>query len=206
MAADYRVSSRHGTKAIQCVADAKSAIRWVRSNASELGVDQHRLVAGGGSAGGHLAACTGVVSGMEEPGEDTSVSSRPDALVLFNPPLALAPIESKHPLGERATKIEERVGGDPQKISPYHHVQAGQPPAIIFFGTEDDLLQGAKLFQRASQRAGNRCELLTWDGARHGFFNYGRDRNKPFAETVREADLFLASLGYLEGDPTIVVD
>ena len=33
--ADYRVKSRHGVPASICVSDAKSAIRWVRENASQ---------------------------------------------------------------------------------------------------------------------------------------------------------------------------
>ncbi len=56
MAADYRVRSRHGTAAIDCVKDGKSAVRWIRENADRLGVDPQRVAAGGGSAGGHVAA------------------------------------------------------------------------------------------------------------------------------------------------------
>ena len=69
MAADYRVLSRHGTKAVKCVTDAKSAVRWIRANAERLGVDPDRVAAGGGSAGGHIAACTGTVPGLDEPGD-----------------------------------------------------------------------------------------------------------------------------------------
>jgi hypothetical protein len=50
---------------------------------------------------------------------------------------------------------------------------------------------------------GSRCELMTWDGLPHGFFNWGRYDNKPFVETMEATDKFLASLGYLEGAPTI---
>ena len=56
--ADYRVKSRHGVTPKECVEDAKSAMRWVRQNAAQLGVDPDRIVAAGGSAGGHIAACT----------------------------------------------------------------------------------------------------------------------------------------------------
>ncbi|MEO8498868.1 MAG: alpha/beta hydrolase [Planctomycetota bacterium] len=79
MTADYRVLSRHGTKAKECVADAKSAIRWVRQEAERLGVDPNRVVAGGGSAGGHIAACTGVIDGFDESTDDLSISSKPNA-------------------------------------------------------------------------------------------------------------------------------
>lgn len=205
MTADYRVSSRHGTKAVACVADAKSAIRWVRSNAARLGVDPQRIVAAGGSAGGHIAACTGVVSGLDELSEDKSISSVPNAMVLFNPALALAEIDGKHPLGKRAGNLPQRLGIEPEKISPYHHVEAGQAPAIIFFGTNDGLLDSARSFQKVAKEAGNRCELLTWKGLPHGFFNHGRYGGKPFAETLLAADKFLISLGYLAGKPTIEV-
>src|SRR5687767_6866536 len=48
--ADYRVRSRHGVTPFECVADAKSAIRWLRTHAAELGIDENRIAASGGSA------------------------------------------------------------------------------------------------------------------------------------------------------------
>src|SRR5579871_6255350 len=51
--ADYRVKSRHGVTPKECVDDARSAMRWLRENAGKLGVDPNRIVASGGSAGGH---------------------------------------------------------------------------------------------------------------------------------------------------------
>jgi acetyl esterase len=98
--ADYRVSSRHGTKALQCVLDANSTVRWIRKHANDLGVDPSRIAAGGGSAGGHLAACTGVIPGFGEFDEDLTISSIPNALVLFNPALALAPVDGYPALDE----------------------------------------------------------------------------------------------------------
>ncbi len=85
--AEYRVKNRHGVTPRACVADGKSAVRWIRARASEYGLDAHRIAAGGGSAGGHVAACAGLLSGYEQEGEDLEVSSVPDALVLFNPVL-----------------------------------------------------------------------------------------------------------------------
>ena len=70
VAADYRVKSRHGVTPVECVADAKSAVRWLRANAAKLGVDPARIAAGGGSAGGHVATCTGVIEGLDEKSED----------------------------------------------------------------------------------------------------------------------------------------
>ncbi len=206
MAADYRVLSRHGTKAVKCVADAKSAVRWIRANAERLGVDPERVAAGGGSAGGHIAACTGTVPGLDEPGEETSISSVPNALVLFNPALVLAPVEGLSPIRPVAVSdLEERMGADPVAISPYHHVKKGNPPTIIFHGTADTTVpfKTAELFDKAMDEAGNRCKLVAAEGQKHGFFNYGRGDGSAYVETVRAMDEFFIELGYLHGKPTI---
>jgi len=85
MAADYRVASRQKTSPFECVEDGKSAVRWIRQNACSLGIDPNRLAAGGGSAGGHVAAATGNLPGLDSKEEDKNVSSKPNALLLFNP-------------------------------------------------------------------------------------------------------------------------
>ena len=66
--ADYRVKSRQGVTPKECVEDAKSAVRWLRANAAKLGVDSDRIVAAGGSAGGHIAACTAFTPGLDAEG------------------------------------------------------------------------------------------------------------------------------------------
>jgi acetyl esterase len=203
--ADYRVASRQGAKPPQCVADAKSAIRWVRKNAARLGIDPDRVVASGGSAGGHLAACIAVVPGLDEPGEDTSVSAVPNAAVLFNPVLVLAPLDEKRfeEIGARLTP--ERMGIDPRQLSPAHHVRAGAPPMIVLHGKADTTVPfaTAEAFAAKMKAAGNRCELVGFDGQRHGFFNYGRGDNRFFLQTLKQTDEFLASLGYLSGPPQV---
>jgi acetyl esterase/lipase len=204
MSADYRVRSRHNVKVPQCIADAKSAVRWVRANAERLGIDPQKIAAGGGSAGGHLAAATGLIKGFDEPDEDQTISSVPNAMVLFNPAAALAPFDGSRAFDpQRAAGLRERIGDDPQAVSPAHHVHRGAPPTIIFFGTNDRLLAGARYMQKRMEAEGNRCELRTWEGLPHGFFNWQRYDNKPFVETMQATDKFLVSLGYLEGQPTI---
>lgn len=46
--------------------DAKAAMRWVFRNAEAQGIDPKRIISSGGSAGGHLAACCGVIPGLDE--------------------------------------------------------------------------------------------------------------------------------------------
>ncbi|MCA9123160.1 MAG: alpha/beta hydrolase [Planctomycetaceae bacterium] len=201
MTADYRVLSRHGTRAKDCVADAKSAIRWIRKNSERLGIDPNRLVAGGGSAGGHLAGCTGVLTGFEESGEDLEISSNPNAMALFNPALVLAPIEGEDPLpADTMPTLRERMGVNPRELSPYHHVQAGVPPTIIFHGKGDTTVpyRTVEQFTGAMKKFGNRCELVGYEDQPHGFFNHGRSGNKYFDATLASLDKFLVSLGYLQ--------
>src|SRR5690606_21296277 len=79
--ADYRTKSRHSTTPFESVMDAKSAVRYLKSHGNELGIDTGRIVASGGSAGGHLAACTAVIKNVNEASDDLSVSSVPKVLV-----------------------------------------------------------------------------------------------------------------------------
>jgi acetyl esterase/lipase len=206
MTAEYRVSSRHGVKAVSCLRDAKSAIRWVRKNAERLGVDPRRIAAGGGSAGGHLAGALGTIRAFDEEGEDTAISSVPNALVLFNPALILAPVRGRETrVWRKLGEMEERMGVRPEELSPFHHVRSGQPPTIIFHGKGDTTVPylTAELFTAEMRKQKNRCELVGYDDQPHGFFNYGRSGNKYFVDTVKRADAFLVSLGYLEGPDTV---
>lgn len=199
MTADYRVASRHNAKVVDCVRDAKSAIRWLRQNARRLGIDPGRIAAGGGSAGGHLAAAAGVIGGLDEPGEDASISSRADALVLFNPAVVLAPVGGA-PAGKAQEVMRERAGIEPEKVSPYHHVSRGAPPTIILHGKADTTVpyRTVELFCEKMTAAGSRCELAGFEGQGHGFFNYGRAGNVMYQQTLKKADEFLVSLGYLK--------
>ena len=204
MTADYRVLSRQGTKAIACVEDAKSAVRWIRKNSKQLGVDPEKIAAGGGSAGGHVAAATGTIKKFDSPEENSDVSSVPNALVLFNPALVLAPIEgaeaSRQKFDERRlTELEKRMGTKPVNLSPIHHVAKGVPPTIIFHGKADKTVPywTAEKFSEAMKEKSNRCELKGYADQGHGFFNAKR-KNGKYKETVQQMDQFLVSLGFLK--------
>ena len=131
--ADYRVSSRHQTKATACVEDGKSAVRWIRQNASKLGIDRNKVAAGGGSAGGHVAAAIATIDGFESQGEDLDISSRPDALTLFNPAIALDDIGKAFILPEeKKATLPDRVGTNPKKLSPIITSTKTCPPPSFF--------------------------------------------------------------------------
>jgi len=65
--------------------DAKSAMRFIRKHADEFQIDPDKIIASGGSAGGHLAAATALIDGYNDPSDDLSISSKPSALVLLTP-------------------------------------------------------------------------------------------------------------------------
>ncbi len=81
----YRLTSAGGVTVGDCIEDCKSAFRFIRLNAERFGVDPARLAVLGDSAGGHLAACMGVMDEFEAPKEDPSVSSFANAMILYNP-------------------------------------------------------------------------------------------------------------------------
>jgi acetyl esterase/lipase len=203
MTADYRVSSRNGTKATACVEDGKSAVRWIRKNARKLGVNPAKVAAGGGSAGGHVAAAIATVPGFEK---DDETSSAPNALLLFNPAVILAEVPGEIEMpAEKAVSLKERIGTDPKKISPYHHVRKGLPPTIIFHGTNDDAVpfRTVQLYEKRAQALGNSCKLVAFDDKPHGFFNWGRFDNETFRKTMLASEQFLAKQGWIKGKSTI---
>ncbi|MGQ8337082.1 alpha/beta hydrolase [Sunxiuqinia sp. A32] len=207
MVADYRVFSRNNVPAYKCISDAKSAIRWVRKNAKELGIDPGKIAAGGGSAGGQLAAATAVLPKFDEANEDSAVSSVPDALVLFNPALVLASNGLGDPsLKDRFKNMNQRFSAEATDISPYHNLKKGTPPTIIFHGIDDNTVpfSTAKMFAEKVKEQGDKCILVAYEGESHGFFNYGKKKNAPFADTSYKMDQFLSSIGFLQGAPNSI--
>ena len=197
---EYRVSSRHDVKIEDCIEDAKSAMRWVRGHAGELGIDPGRIASGGGSAGGHLAACVSVIDDFNAKTDDMEVSAKPDAMVLFNPAMALSPREGLSDaylarIGEGAGR--KRSSGPVEKVSPLTYAEKKQAPCIMFFGTEDALKEGADLYCSVSVKAGNECKVVGYEGQGHGFFNYGSGGGKYYDLTLAEMDKFLVGLGWL---------
>lgn len=193
---EYRVASRHAAKVEDCIEDAKSAMRWVRAHAAQLGVDPDRIAAGGGSAGGHLAACTAVIDDFNASSDPPNVSAKPNAMVLFNPALGLTANEPR----QQDPARKRRTHGPVEKCMPLTYASRKQAPCIIFFGTEDRLLAGAKLYRTESEKAGNRCTILTYEGQSHGFFNHGKSDGKYYNLTLAETDKFLVEHGWLTGN------
>lgn len=183
---EYRLLDKNDRSLpVVCVEDASDAFRYVRSHAGELGVDPARIAAGGGSAGGHLAAFLGMMDDETLDG----VSRKPAALLLFNPVFDNGP-------GGWGTA---RVGKLFADYSPAHNISSDDPPAIVFLGTKDKLIpvSTAQKFQSDSEAVGLTSELHLYDGRQHGFFNETQNGGKDYRDTMTKSVEFLQRLGWI---------
>ena len=198
----YRTKKSDGVQAVSCVEDAWDAYRYVLDHAEELGVDPARVAVGGGSAGGHLAACLG--TGTYPPGMTKTDDPRPAAMLLFNPAVCIAPYDhvgtTYTPIGFEKGATEARVGCDPVALSPLHRVDADTPPVVVFHGTGDTTvgIESAELFVRAVEA--EPALLHKYAGRGHGFFNKGRAKRGEYKDTLKRTEAFLVSLGWLPRD------
>ena len=194
--ADYRTESKNGTTPFESLKDAKSAIRYIKKNASDFGIDSNKIIASGGSAGGHLAAATALIEDYNDDTDDLSLSCIPNVLVLFNPVIDNGPGGYGY----------ERIGHLYKNFSPLHNIQKGAPPTIFFLGTNDALIpvETAEYYKKVMDKVESRCELLLYEDEGHGFFNY--KNFEYYKKTVFEADNFLESLGYLREEPIVKIE
>ncbi|MFS0726657.1 alpha/beta hydrolase [Paenibacillus sp. 1P07SE] len=187
--ADYRIQSKHGSTPFDSVEDGADALSFLRGKTEEWSIDPQRVVAAGGSAGGHLAACTALFGHGSGSGAS---AAGPDALVLFNP--VLDTTATGYLAGV------PRLLGRELELSPAHHVRGGLPPTLIMHGTADQVApyENGERFHRQMLEHGNRCTLVPFEGRGHGFFNKGHANGQPgdLEETIRYAERFLHELGY----------
>lgn len=166
-----------------CVTDAKSAIRWFKQHAGELGIDPKRIIAGGGSAGGHISALATMNPGLNDPADPKEINTDVVAYLWFNPAFEAA--DSKDP-----------------GIDILTHLKTDLPPAIAFFGDKDTWKKGWDVAHAKWKSLGTKSiELHIAPGQAHSFFNKDPWRTV----TLIEADKFLVKHGLLTGQPTLTL-
>jgi len=164
-----------------CVTDAKSAIRWFKQHAAELGVDPQRIITGGGSAGGHISVLATTNPGLDDPADSRDIDTSVVAYLLFNP--AFSPDDAKD-----------------EEVDALRHLKSGFAPAIVFFGSEDPWKDGwDAVYERLKTLGNTTTDVRIAEGQRHGFFN----RDPWQTVTLIAADRFLVQRGLLAGDPIL---
>lgn len=152
---DYTVTGRADQVWPYAQLEAFAAIRFVRENADEFGIQADNIASLGFSAGGHLCGCTGTLwnkAVMAEYLGDNARLSRPDKLILCYPV-----IRSAAP-GHRGSFVNLLKGAglldDPvmmEQLSLEKQVDDETPPSFIWT-TSEDLgvpIQGALEFAHA---------------------------------------------------------
>ncbi|CAN5489546.1 hypothetical protein BH10PLA1_BH10PLA1_17030 [soil metagenome] len=186
---DYRIASVDKTAPADSLEDAKSAMRWVRSHAAELGVDPTRIAGAGASAGGQLAAAAAFSTGFNAPADDLAISPRPDALLLYYA------VVDNGPAGYGIASVNDAY----RDFSPMHAMRAPVPPTTFFLGTKDNLIPvaTAEAYQKKVESLGGRCDLHLYEGRGHPIYLYREGESPLSREVLKTADDFLVSLKYL---------
>ena len=184
----YRLAPKYQFPA--AVHDTKAAVRWVRANAAKYKIDPSRIGTTGGSAGGHLAQFLGVTAGVKEfegNGGNPAESSAVACVVNVYGPSDFTKSYGKSV--DAAEVLPLFLGGNLEKArklhlkaSPLYWVTPVAAPTLCIHGTLDKYVaheQAVWLVDKMNA-AGAEAELLTLEGAGHGF--KGKD-----AETADKA-------------------
>jgi acetyl esterase/lipase len=173
--------------------DLKGAIRFLRAEGRNLGVNSDKIVAAGASAGGHLAALLGVTNGNRDLegsiGSHQDQSSAVQGIISFFGAANLTTIlaqSTPHGLSVRVPALELLLGGQPDAkpslarlASPVFHVDKNDPPLLLLHGDQDAQMpvNQALELQGAYEKTGAKSRLIIVHGAGHGgkmFFDQDR--------------------------------
>jgi acetyl esterase/lipase len=172
VASEYRLAKESQWPAQ--IHDVKAAIRWMRANADELGIDPERIAVCGASSGAHLAlmaAGTADVPELEGDGGNSGTSSQVAAAVSFYGPTRLEP-------GGEMLKdsVAQLLGSDPganvfEQASPAAHVSADYPPTMLMHSNQDELVprEQSITFAETLNALGVPVELHLFDNVPHMF-------------------------------------
>lgn len=166
----YRLGPRyHHPAPLQ---DAQRAIRWVRSQAADLGVAKDRIGIWGFSAGGHLASTTGTHFDAGRPDSLDPIEragSRPDFMILAYPVISLTTAYTHK--GSRDNLLGPNF--DPalaESLSNEKQVTSQTPPTFLFHTNQDTGVpaENSLMFYQALRKAGVAAELHIYERGPHG--------------------------------------
>lgn len=192
LSVDKKGNAPHPTiTPIECVKDARSAMRWVKAHASEFGIDPKKIVAGGQSVGGHLTLSTAMID-VNESTDNLKIDPTPCAMLLYSGTANTLEAWCDMLMGKQREKI--------WSISPAHNIRKGLPPAVAFHGEQDHTVYPwvVLFFQRDMQAAGNSFEVQKFPGRQHYLGEGNKKYSRLFDEEIMErTDEFLKKLGLM---------
>ena len=152
------------------IEDVKCAIRFLRAHAVAYNLDPERIAVIGHSAGGHLAALSGLAD--ERAGWDVGPylehSSRVQAVVEMAGPTDLT---GRFP--EAVEDLKVNIFGAEQFVSasPVTYAASDAPPFLIIHGDKDAFVpvEQAQRLHNALRKVGASSELVILQHAGHGF-------------------------------------
>lgn len=156
------------------VDDVRTAIEFVRKNASKYNVDPNRIAVLGESAGAHLAS----LAVERAPGSVAAVVALypPTDLVSLAQNARVIPDAIRQMV--RAAGMEELIRGYLREMSPIEHIGPGLPPFLLVHGTADTVVpyeQSERMLKKL-KAAGVAAELITVPGGGHGLRAWERSR------------------------------
>ena len=83
----YRTTSVHSSTPFDSIRDMRAAVRFIKKNGALWGIDGQKIILWGDSVGGHGCLAADFQDQYEHDGQDLSVSTLADCLVLVNPTL-----------------------------------------------------------------------------------------------------------------------
>lgn len=192
----YRLSGE--TPFPAAIHDCKAAVRFLRANAKEYGIDTNNIGAIGLSAGGHLTALLATSAGIPElegAGGNAEFSSAIQAAVPMGAQTDLLSERTRtiSAVEDRGKIWRQFLSGSQQEnpatyrqASPLQHLDKADPPCSFLAGEKDDSSTHADVFRRQMKKLGILSPLTIIKEAPHGFLG----KQVWFDEMIETADAF----------------